>query len=292
MILASVGGSGSLGNAILRQQDVLKEMGITKIRILSRDDQKHVKILRTYTGEIPLDCYIADITDRERMKFALRDVDYCIHAAALKHVDRFELDIPTGYESNIKGTENVAHGFMNSSRANAGVFISTDKAADPCTAYGISKLAAEHLWKWHNTYQKMIRMNVARYGNIFGSNGSVIETWTKLAKARKPLPVTDIRCTRFFMSTDSAARFVLSALHKEPGIYIPKMKSIPMIKVAEFIWNQFNDKEFQYFEVGIREKEKLHEILETGGLSSEKAERLSSEELIELYEGWKKWQSA
>jgi UDP-N-acetylglucosamine 4,6-dehydratase len=287
MLLVITGGTGSLGKAVLQQQLRLKILGISHIRILSRDDQKHVQLLRSYTGSIPIDCYIADVGDRRRMLFALRDAEYLIHAAALKHIDRFELDVPTGYKTNISGSENVAEGFLTSPVAKAGTLVSTDKAADPTTSYGVSKLAAEQNWLWNNTYQKRVAMRVVRYGNVFGSQGSVIGLWTDLAKKKEPLPITHPSSTRYFMNVNEAALFVLNSLNEvKASPIIPKMKSARMMDIAEMIWKRYNTNELQFKIVGLRENEKLHEILKSNGPSSLECGRFKPEELNLLYEEW------
>lgn len=287
-VLIISGITGSLGKAILKHQNILQAHGITKIRGISRDEQKQVSLQRDYGGLLPLDCYLGDVTDSHRMMFALKDADYVVHAAAQKHIDKFELDVPMGYKTNIRGAESVADGFLNSKNAKKAIFVSTDKAALPITSYGISKLAAEHLWLWNNTYQKQILFKVARYGNIFASRGSVIELWSKLAKEGKSLPITNPECTRFFMPVEEAAEFVLHTLFDDQsGLRIPKMKSIEMVKVADLIWREYQNSPLQHHEIGMRSIEKVHEILDAGGLSSADAERFSEEELRALYHRWK-----
>jgi UDP-N-acetylglucosamine 4,6-dehydratase len=290
MILVITGGTGSLGKAILNQQEYLQLYGITKIRVISRDEQKQVALMRRYKGALPLDCYLGDVADLERMKFALIDAHYVIHAAAQKHIDKFELDVLTGYRNNIIGTQNVAQAFWQSKCAVSGIFVSTDKAALPITSYGVSKLAAEHVWLWHNTFQKKIRYGVARYGNIFGSRGSVIETWREIAKKKGSFPITNPECTRFFMKIEEAAKFVLNTLfHHDQKVHIPQMKSALMIDVARAIDDVENPdaEKMAMHQVGLRGIEKLHEILKDGGLSSEEAPKWTLEELKELYREWR-----
>jgi UDP-N-acetylglucosamine 4,6-dehydratase len=287
-VLVVTGISGSLGKAILAEQELLKQNGITRIRGLSRDEQKQVALQKSYKGEIPLDCYLADVSDRKRMLFGLRGAHYVIHAAAQKHIDKFETDVPTGYKNNIRGTQNVAEGFLNSKNAIAGIFVSTDKAALATTSYGVSKLASEHLWTWHNSFQQGIDFKIGRWGNIFGSRGSVIETWTDLAKEKKPLPITDMRCTRFFMLIEDAAKFCLNTLFNSPrGVSIPAMKSTDMPSMAEIIWQHFNPEiPFKPTAVGMRGIEKVHEILRPEGPSSDEVERFTKAELKSMYSMW------
>lgn len=288
--LVITGGSGSLGRAILANQDLLNKFDIHRIRIISRDEQKQVYITRNYTGKIPLDCYLGDVSDLERMNFALNDADYVIHAAAQKHIEKFELDVKTGYRNNILGTENVAQGFLRSKNGKKALFVSTDKAALPITSYGVSKLAAEHIWLWHNTFQKQKRYMFTRSGNVFGSRGSVVETWTAQAKRGSALSITDSGCTRFFMTIDATAKFVLSTLFlSEKDKNIPDCKGARMIRVANTIWNHWNPtKPLEIKQIGYRSIEKPHEILIENGPTSEIVEQLSDEELKALYLDWLK----
>ena len=288
MRLVITGGTGSLGKAILAKQDLLKSHGISRVRIISRDEQKQVSIVRSYVKDyIPLDCFLGDVSDLQRMEFAIKDAHFVIHAAAQKHIDKFELDIPQGYKTNIFGTQNVAGAFLRSPRAVSGIFVSTDKSALPITTYGISKLAAQHLWLWHNTFQKEVKYGVSLYGNIFGSRGSVIEYWTDLARQGAALPITDAECTRFFMMIEDAAEFVLKCLFRnESKVHIPKMKSSEMIKLAQVIWEHHNKSKFKYTITGMRSIEKLHEVLEPYGKTSFDCERFDKAELKEMYTMW------
>jgi UDP-N-acetylglucosamine 4,6-dehydratase len=285
--LVITGVTGSLGSALIRQQDVLKKNGIEKIIGISRSEKAQVELARSYSGDIPLDCYLGDVTDKDRIAFALREAHYVIHAAAAKHIDKFELDVKTGHKTNILGTQNVADAFLESRNAVSGVLVSTDKAADPITAYGVSKLAAENLWAWYNTFQKRIKFGITRYGNVFGSNGSVIETWSRMSRKKIPLKITDPECTRFFMLVEDGARFVLNSLfHGLDGLSIPRMRAAKMVDVARVIWQYHGNQPMEFEQVGMRSVEKVHEILESGGLSSEKAARLYDDEIREMYEKW------
>lgn len=284
MRLIITGGTGSLGRAILRQQELLKQNGITRIRILSRGEEKQVQVERAYRGEIPLDCYLADVTDRERMRFAIKDADFIIHAAAQKHIDKFELDIPTGHRTNILGTQYVGEAFLDAKNAKSGIFVSTDKACLPITSYGVSKLAAENLWLWHNTFQNTVKFGIARYGNIINSSGSVIQTWTDMARRKQQLKITDPECTRFFMLVSDGAKFVLNNLFANTAkLNVPPMKSIEMVRAAKLIWESYNSEKFQYDIIGMRSVEKKHEVLTDQGLSSDSAERLTDGEFKEMY---------
>jgi len=287
MILVITGGTGSLGRAILDQQETLRQMGIKKIRVLSRDEHKQINLQKNYKGSIQLDCFLADVTDEKRMRFGLKDAHYVIHAAAQKHIDKFALDVPTGLKTNILGSQNVSEAFLEQKNAESGLLVSTDKAAEPLTAYGTSKLTAEHLWLWHNTYQKEVKMGVTRYGNVFGSKGSVIETWTKQAQESIPLTLTDKECTRFFVTLEDAALFVLKHLKKNPAkTVVPEMKGCEMMRLARIIWAHWSKDLFQYRLSGMRGLEKIHEVLEIGGLNSSQVDQFKDDELKKMYGGW------
>lgn len=285
MILVCVGGSGSLGKAILNEQELLLRHGISKLRVLSRDEHKQASLMADYKGSIPLDCYLGDMMDAERMAFGLQDAHYVIHCAAQKHVDKFALDVKTGYKSNILGTQNVAEGFLKSRNAVSGIFISTDKAVNPTTAYGVSKLAATHLWLWYNTFQKNIRFGVCTYGNVFGSAGSVIHRWTDLAKQKKALPITDVDCTRFFITLPDAAKFVIRSLFENQSReHFPDMKAAPMTALADVIWRFHNETPLEHDVIGMRGVEKVHE--ELNGKRSDSVDQFSMAELKSMYEAW------
>lgn len=288
MILGITGISGSLGKAILKEQAILKANRITKIIGLSRDEQKQIVLQRDYEGEIPLRLYLADVTDRERMKFALKNAAYIVHAAAQKHIDKFESDVPTGYKTNILGTQYTSEAFMESFNAVSGIMLSTDKAVMPTTTYGVSKLAAEKLWLWHNVYQKKVKMGSVTYGNVWGSRGSVIELWTEKAKLGIPLSITDLNCTRYFIEIQDAAKFVLDSLFEnQRKTHVPKMKAASMSAVGAIIWKHWQGNKALRFEViGLRGNEKLDEVLLNNGPTSLEAEQFTDQELDLMYKNW------
>jgi len=272
-----VGGTGSLSKAVLNHQKILKENGITRIRVISRCEIKQADLEREYSGEIELQCFLGDIRNKERMEFALTHSKYVIHMAALKQIERFELDVEEGYETNIFGTKNVAKAALKNNLQSS-IFVSTDKSFQPINSYGVSKLAASHLWLWFNSFQKNTLFGVCAYGNVWGSRGSVIERWRELAKEKKPLPITDSRMTRFFITKSDAAEFVLKSLfNNTSGTMIPNMKSIEMVKVADLI-NRKYDSPAGIKIVGLRDpREKLHEDL--GQMNSDTAQRFCDDEI-------------
>lgn len=280
MILVLLGGTGTLSTAILEEQELLHQNNISKIRVISRDEIKQDSLEKNYRGQISLQCFLGDVRDLKRMEFALKGADYVIHTAALKMIERFERDIPEGFETNISGSLNVATAAIKNHLKSA-ILVSTDKAFKPTTAYGVSKLAAQHLWLWHNTFQKISKFGVSAYGNVAGSRGSVLELWHYLAKTFQPLPVTDPEMTRFFILKQEAAKFVLTSLFQNDSqIMIPKMKSTNMLALA----HKFN--EFYHSPAGVKyigrrdPREKMHEDL--GELNSYTCERYTDKELEDL----------
>jgi UDP-N-acetylglucosamine 4,6-dehydratase len=260
--LCLIGGTGSLGRAVLAHQDLLESHGIKRIRILSRDEIKQDALEKSYSGSIEIQCVLGDIRSKDRIEMALEDVDYLIHAAALKIVPKFEYDIAEGICTNVTGTENVLKAFLKKPQAKSAIFVSTDKAADPLNAYGFSKALAERLWLWGMMIQDRVKLGVCRYGNVFGSRGSVIEAWQKRLLLKKPLPITSDTMTRFFISITEASRLVLEELFSNDGgeIVIPTMESIEMTLLGELLC-RLHDYPADFERIGIREGEKIHECL-------------------------------
>lgn len=196
---------------------------------------------------------------------ALAGAEYFIHAAALKIVPKIEYDVPEAIRTNLGGTENVLRCFLEEPTAVSGMFISTDKAVDPLNAYGMSKAMAERLWLWGMMIQNRVKLGVCRYGNVFGSRGSVVAEWDRMLDDPNTqlLPITTTDMTRFFIKLDDAARFVLGNLFNNDGgeISIPKMKATEMTELAEVMIRNSGRIEVGLKETGIREGEKVHEVL-------------------------------
>ena len=280
--LVLIGGSGSLGSAILQHQTLLGIFGIDRIRVISRDEVKQDQLEKNYQGFIELQCFLGDVRNRERMEFALNGADYVIHMAALKFIERFELDVDEGMTTNVFGTRNVMKACLLHKPKSA-IFVSTDKSFQPINAYGVSKLAAQHLWQWANTFQKKTKFGTCCYGNVFGSRGSVIEKWHKLAAEGKPLPLTHAEMTRFFITKKDAARFVIDSLfNNKINPMIPLMKSTDMYRMAR-LFNEAYQSKGGVEIIGLRDKrEKLHEDL--GEINSFECDRFTDDELRKMIE--------
>jgi UDP-N-acetylglucosamine 4,6-dehydratase/5-epimerase len=244
------GGSGTLGRELVRQLADTAE----KIVIYSRDESKQAAMKaefpETSVGNIRY--RIGDIRDIDRMRIAMHDCDTVIHAAAMKRIDTCETEVYECLKTNIDGTANVAK-LCNELGIAKAVFISTDKACDPISAYGAAKAFSEHLWVQSNNYGPC-RFNVVRYGNVRGSKGSIHEQWE--SKRGQRITVTSPEMTRYFWNLEDAAAFCLWALDSPSrGIILaPKMCSFRIIEIAR----QYS---FDIEITGLRCNEKLHERL-------------------------------
>jgi UDP-N-acetylglucosamine 4,6-dehydratase len=210
---------------------------------------------------------IGDIRDRERLGLAFRGVDLVFHAAALKRVEACEYDPDEAVKTNIIGTANVIHAALE-----AGchvVFLSSDKACAPVTLYGFTKAAAENYVIQANAYLGgPPRFSVMRYGNVAGSQGSVIPLWRRLVDEGRKLPITDLRMTRFWMTIDEAVDFALWVAGQPAGrTYVPRMPSFKLVDLAFAIQRSTTPLDV----IGMRGVEKLHEDIvapyETGIVS-------------------------
>ena len=249
------GGTGSLGKALI--DFLLKETKVRRIAIFSRDELKQHH-LRIALGDDPrLRWFLGDIRDLDRLKRALHGVDYVIHAAALKQVDTGEYNPMEFVKTNVLGSQNVSDASIEAGVKRV-VALSTDKASSPINLYGATKLTADKLFIAANNYSFAYgtTFSVVRYGNVMGSRGSVIPFFQDLAAQGKPLPITDLRMTRFWISIESAVRFVIDSLEMMTGgeLYVPKIPSMKIVDLAHAV-----DSEAKLEEIGMRPGEKLHE---------------------------------
>lgn len=255
------GGTGSLGKALVAH--ILKHFPeVKRLVIFSRDEQKQFQMAQDY----PVDTYpqiryfIGDVRDRERLVRAFKGIDYVIHAAAMKHVPIAEYNPDECVKTNIHGAQNVIDACFETEVERV-VALSTDKACAPINLYGATKLASDKLFVAANnvTGNNPIRFSVVRYGNVMGSNGSVIPFFLK--KRRDGiLPITEPNMTRFNISIQGGVDMVMHALFNAWGgeIFIPKIPSYRITDVAEAIGPQCEHKV-----IGIRPGEKVHEEMIT-----------------------------
>jgi UDP-N-acetylglucosamine 4,6-dehydratase len=248
------GGTGSFGKAFVHRA---LELGARRVVVFSRDELKQSDMRGQFGGDERLRWFIGDIRDRERLRRAMHGVDVVVHAAALKQVDTAEYNPVEYIRTNVNGSENVVEAAIDSGVRKV-VALSTDKASSPINLYGATKLCADRLFISANHYAAHhdTRFCVVRYGNVMGSRGSVIPLFRRLAVAGEPLPITDRRMTRFWITLPQAVQFVVDSLDLMVGgeLYVPRIPSTRLLDLVEAIAPGSPT-----VEVGIRPGEKLHE---------------------------------
>jgi UDP-N-acetylglucosamine 4,6-dehydratase/5-epimerase len=249
------GGSGSLGKAMVHY--LLEETQVRRIAIYSRDELKQFHMKSEFKDDPRLRWFIGDIRDKDRLVRAMHGVDYVVHAAALKQVDTGEYNPMEFIKTNVLGSQNVIEASIDAGVSKV-VALSTDKASSPINLYGATKLTADKLFVAANNYSQSYgtKFAVVRYGNVMGSRGSVIPFFQNLAKEGKPLPITDKRMTRFWISLEDAVKFVLDSFQIMQGgeLYVPRIPSMKILDLANAI-----SPNSELIEIGIRPGEKLHE---------------------------------
>ena len=255
------GGTGSFGHHFVDY--VLKHYRPKKIIIYSRDEYKQFLMDNDYAAHRDvLRFFIGDVRDAGRLEMAMKGADYVIHAAALKQVPACEYNPNEAINTNIIGAMNVINASLRS-RVQKVVALSTDKAVNPINLYGGTKLVSDKLFCAANAYggSDGTRFSVVRYGNVAGSRGSVIPFFQNIIdKGGKELPITDYRMTRFWISLEQGVELVIKALEESRGgeTFISKIPSFKITDLAEAMLPGCEKPE-----VGIREGEKLHEIMVT-----------------------------
>ena len=251
------GGTGSFGKQFVRT--ILDQYQPHKIIIYSRDELKQYEMAQVYNHP-SMRYFIGDVRDLPRLEKAMSNVDYVVHAAALKHVPIAEYNPMECIKTNIMGAQNVIDAALNNNVQKV-IALSTDKAASPINLYGASKLASDKLFVAANnlTGGNDTHFSVVRYGNVLGSRGSVVPYFQQLIKnGTDHLPITDINMTRFWITLPDAVTFVLTSFRRMLGgeIFIPKIPSMKMIEMAKAL-----APELPYKLIGIRPGEKLHEVM-------------------------------
>ena len=256
------GGTGSFGRRFV--ETVLRRAKPRRVIVFSRDEFKQYEMQEQLGSEwaSTLRFFIGDVRDRERLELAMREVDVCIHAAALKHVPAAEYNPMECIHTNVYGAENVVRAALNTGVQRV-VALSTDKAANPINLYGASKLASDKIFIAANNLSGSLgtRFSVVRYGNVVGSRGSVIPLYRKMiAEGASFLPVTDERMTRFWITLQHGVDFVASCVAMMQGgeIFVPKIPSMRIVDVARALAPGLPHKV-----IGIRPGEKLHEVMIT-----------------------------
>lgn len=274
-VLLITGGTGSFGNAVLKR---FLSSNLKEIRIFSRDEKKQDD-MRNFYQNPKLKFYIGDVRNPDSIDRAMRGVDYVFHAAALKQVPSCEFFPLEATETNVKGTGNVIRSAVKN-RVKKVVCLSTDKAAYPINAMGISKALMEKVVvaESRNVSEKETTISCTRYGNVMASRGSVIPLFINQIKSKKPLTITDPNMTRFLMSLDEAVDLVLFAFQnaKQGDLFVQKAPASTIHDLAtavRHVMDSNNDIKI----IGTRHGEKLYETLCT------KEEMSRAEDMGEFY---------
>lgn len=259
--LLITGGTGSLGKALTKHIfEICPD--IKRLVIFSRDEQKQFQMSQEYPrDEYPqIRFFIGDVRDKSRLMRAFKGIDYVIHAAAMKHVPIAEYNPEECIKTNINGAQNVVDACFENGVSRV-VALSTDKACAPINLYGATKLTSDKLFIAANNISgnNPIRFSVVRYGNVMGSNGSVIPFFIK-RKKKGSLPITDTNMTRFNISLQGGVDMVMHALEYAWGgeLFVPKIPSYRILDLAEAI-----GPECEKPIIGIRPGEKVHEEMIT-----------------------------
>jgi UDP-N-acetylglucosamine 4,6-dehydratase/5-epimerase len=251
------GGTGSFGKEYVKI--LLGRYKPKRLIIYSRDELKQYEMEKIFHEDC-MRYFIGDVRDRTRLMQAINEVDYVIHAAALKHVPAAEYNPIECIKTNIYGAENVIHAAL-AKNVEKVIALSTDKAANPINLYGATKLCSDKLFVAANNIagSQRTRFSVVRYGNVVGSRGSVVPFFNELInKQADHLPITDERMTRFWITLQQGVNFVLKNFERMHGgeIFVPKIPSIRVVDLAKAMAPKT-----PYKIIGIRPGEKLHEVM-------------------------------
>lgn len=265
-VLMITGGTGSFGNAVLNR---FLKTDIAEIRIFSRDEKKQDDMRHLYQATMPevagkIKFYIGDVRNKSTLKTAMRGVDYIFHAAALKQVPSCEFFPMEAVKTNVIGTDNVLDVAIDS-HVKCVICLSTDKAAYPINAMGISKALEEKIAVAKSRNSLDTKICCTRYGNVMCSRGSVIPLWIDQIRNGNPITLTEPKMTRFIMSLEEAVDLVLFAFeHGENGdILVQKAPACTIQTQAEAVCELFGGKKEDIKVIGIRHGEKMYETLLT-----------------------------
>jgi FlaA1/EpsC-like NDP-sugar epimerase len=263
-VVIVTGGTGSIGSEIVRQ---LLQTEAAQVRIFSRDEHKQFEMRQKFGQDARLRYLIGDIRDKERLDFAFLGADICLHAAALKHVPICEYNPFEAIKTNVVGTQNIIDVSIKHNLEKV-IAVSTDKAVDPASVLGASKLMMERLITAANwtTGPAHTRFASVRFGNVINSRGSVAHMWRAQIQEGGPVTITDERMSRFFMAIPEAVSLIFGAAELMHGgeIFVLKMKERMIVEYArDVIKEHGKEKKIELKFIGLRPGEKLHESLFT-----------------------------
>lgn len=263
------GGTGSIGSEIVRQLLALKPK---VVRVLSRDEHKQFLMSQELGEGDDIRYFIGDVRDLPRLQRAMEDVDYVFHCAAYKHVPQCEYNSFEAVKTNVLGTQNVIDAARDRGVQRV-LLVSTDKAAHPSNVMGATKLLSEKLMSsaMESVGSRGVRFASVRFGNVIGSRGSVIPTFTEQIRKGGPVTITDPAMTRFFMSIPEAVNLTFSAMEQMEGgeIFVLKMPVVRLGDLANVLIEELaprfghEPKAIEQTTVGIRPGERMHETLMT-----------------------------
>ena len=265
-VLLITGGTGSFGNAVLNR---FLRTDIGEIRIFSRDEKKQDDMRHDFQARMPevankIKFYIGDVRNKSTLKYAMQDVDYVFHAAALKQVPSCEFFPMEAVKTNVIGTDNVLDASINAG-VKCVICLSTDKAAYPINAMGITKAIEEKIAVAKSRLSGNTKICCTRYGNVMCSRGSVIPLWIDQIRKGNPITLTEPKMTRFIMSLEEAVDLVLFAFEngKNGDILVQKAPACTIQTQAEAVCELFGGKKEEIKVIGIRHGEKMYETLLT-----------------------------
>ncbi len=265
-VLLITGGTGSFGNAVLNR---FLKTDIGEIRIFSRDEKKQDDMRHDFQARMPevankIKFYIGDVRNRSTLKYAMMGVDYVFHAAALKQVPSCEFFPMEAVKTNVIGTDNVLDAAIDAG-VKCVICLSTDKAAYPINAMGITKAIEEKIAVAKSRLSGETKICCTRYGNVMCSRGSVIPLWIDQIRKGNPITLTEPKMTRFIMSLEEAVDLVLFAFEhgKNGDILVQKAPACTIQTQAEAVCELFGGKKEDIKVIGIRHGEKMYETLLT-----------------------------
>ena len=263
IILVS-GGCGSIGSVLVKK--LLENHSPKQVRVLDNNETGLFEAMRQYGNNKKVRFLLGDVRDKDRVAWAMKNVDVVFHAAALKHVALNEYSPFESVKTNVLGTQNMLEAALNN-QVKTFVNISTDKAANPTSTMGASKLLAERLTVGANYFKGSSQtvFTSVRFGNVLNSSGSVLPIWLDQLKKSQPLTITDKNMIRYFMTIEQAVDLIFKAADMAQGgeIFILKMPALKIIDLAEVLLEKFGQPKTELKFIGKRPGEKLYEKIVT-----------------------------